>query len=95
MGVDVTSEFLKDKRSSRKDEGTRPAFLVLPPKNLSQLSNSRQLNLLSRPIVFNNPKTAGSTIRRSSMAAIAPPLAIIIALVVVFYLAKWSVYRHK
>ena len=29
------------------------------------------------------------------MAAIAPPLAIILALGVVFYLAKWSVYRHK
>ncbi len=29
------------------------------------------------------------------MAAIAPPLVIILALVVVFYLAKWSVYRHK
>ncbi len=29
------------------------------------------------------------------MAAIAPPLAMIIALVVVFHLAKWSVYRGK
>jgi hypothetical protein len=29
------------------------------------------------------------------MAAIAPPLAMIIALVVVFYLAKWSAYRRK
>jgi hypothetical protein len=29
------------------------------------------------------------------MAAIAPPLAIIIALIIVFYLAKWSVYRRK
>ena len=29
------------------------------------------------------------------MAAIAHPLAIILALVVVFYLAKWSVYRQK
>jgi hypothetical protein len=29
------------------------------------------------------------------MAAIAPPLAIILALVLVFCLAKWSVYRHK
>jgi hypothetical protein len=29
------------------------------------------------------------------MAAIAPPLAIILALIIVFYLAKWSVYRHK
>ena len=29
------------------------------------------------------------------MAAIAPPLAITLALVIVFYLAKWSVYRHK
>jgi hypothetical protein len=29
------------------------------------------------------------------MAAIAPPLAIILALVIVFYLAKWSVYRQK
>ena len=29
------------------------------------------------------------------MAAIAPPVAIIIALVIVFYLAKWSVYRRK
>jgi hypothetical protein len=29
------------------------------------------------------------------MAAIAPPLAIILALVLVFYLAKWNVYRRK
>jgi hypothetical protein len=29
------------------------------------------------------------------MAAIAPPLAIILALAIVFYLAKWSLYRHK
>jgi hypothetical protein len=29
------------------------------------------------------------------MAAIAPPLAIILALAIVFYLAKWSVYRQK
>jgi hypothetical protein len=29
------------------------------------------------------------------MAAIAPLLAIILALAIVFYLAKWSVYRHK
>ena len=29
------------------------------------------------------------------MAAIAPPLAIILALAVVFYLAKRSAYRHK
>jgi hypothetical protein len=29
------------------------------------------------------------------MAAIAPRLAIIVALVLVFYLAKWSVYRQK
>jgi cytochrome oxidase assembly protein ShyY1 len=29
------------------------------------------------------------------MAAIAPLVAMILALVVVFYLAKWSVYRRK
>jgi hypothetical protein len=29
------------------------------------------------------------------MAAIAPPVAMIVALIVVFYIAKWSVYRHK
>ena len=29
------------------------------------------------------------------MAAIAPPVAMILALIVVFYVAKWSVYRHK
>jgi hypothetical protein len=29
------------------------------------------------------------------MAAIAPPIAMILALVLVFYVAKWSVYRHK
>ena len=29
------------------------------------------------------------------MAAIAPPVAMILALIVVFYVAKWTVYRHK
>jgi hypothetical protein len=29
------------------------------------------------------------------MAAVAPLLVMILALVVVFYLAKWSVYRRK
>jgi cbb3-type cytochrome oxidase subunit 3 len=29
------------------------------------------------------------------MAAIAPPLAIILVLTLVFYLAKWSAYRRK
>jgi hypothetical protein len=29
------------------------------------------------------------------MAAIAPPLAIIFALVLVFYLARWNAYRQK
>ena len=29
------------------------------------------------------------------MAAIAPPVAMILALIVVFYIAKWTVYRHK
>jgi hypothetical protein len=57
-------------------------------------SNIRQTVPPSRPIVLGSSRTADSP-RRYPMAAIAPPLAIILILIVIFYLARWSAYRRK
>ena len=72
-----------------------PTVSSLASNKSSKLSNSRQPRPHIHPTVVQAVLKTVSSIRRYPMAAIAPLLAMILILALVFRLAKWSAYRKK